>query len=267
MEALLADYVQVLGRSPDEVAPPPPGLSASELAALRERTATSSGDSCPVCLSPFRAKKTSVVELPCRHVFCAKCTTKWMESHTTCPLCRAVVKPEVVIEVCVTDVQTDKADGTPVRNRVLAYEDNQWETMRYLPGASLLHPSLVRIREDKEVNPVDLRVAQLTERCHIDSLEQEATKVALPGSEVIRREVYTKSGKGGMAVRKLVCWRTNKEEESEAFPAYVVHFTDYSPGRKTPLAREVRLAPDLETATGIAEGLIQANIKKGWEPA
>ncbi len=177
------------------------------------------------------------------------------------------VKPEVVIEVCVTDVQTDKADGTPVRNRVLAYEDNQWETMRYLPGASLLHPSLVRIREDKEVNPVDLRVAQLTERCHIDSLEQEATKVALPGSEVIRREVYTKSGKGGMAVRKLVCWKTNKEEESEAFPAYVVHFTDYSPGRKTPLAREVRLAPDLETATGIAEGLIQANIKKGWEPA
>ena len=88
VEALLADYVQVLGRSPDEVAPPPPGLSASELAALRERTATSSGDSCPVCLSPFRAKKTSVVELPCRHVFCAKCTTKWMESHTTCPLCR-----------------------------------------------------------------------------------------------------------------------------------------------------------------------------------
>ena len=88
VEALLADYVQVLGRSPDEVAPPPPGLSASELAALRECTATSSGDSCPVCLSPFRAKKTSVVELPCRHVFCAKCTTKWMESHTTCPLCR-----------------------------------------------------------------------------------------------------------------------------------------------------------------------------------
>ncbi len=177
------------------------------------------------------------------------------------------VKPEVVIEVCVTDVQTDKADGTPVRNRVLAYADDQWETMRYLPGASLLHPSLVRVREDKEVNAVDLRLAQLTERCHIDDLGQEATKVDLPASEVIRREVYTKSGKGGMAVRKLVCWKTNKEEESGNFPAYVVHFTDYSPGRKTPLAREVRLAPDLETATGISEDLIQSNIKKGWEPA
>lgn len=177
------------------------------------------------------------------------------------------VKPEVVIEVCVTDVQTDKADGSPVRNRVLSHENGKWETLRYLPGASLLHPSLVRIREDKEVNAVDLRLSQLTERCYIDALEQKATKVELPASEIIRREVYTKSGKGGMAVRKLVCWKTNKEGESENFPAYVVHFTDYSPGRKTPLAREVRLAPDLETATGISEDLIQSNIKKGWEPA
>lgn len=177
------------------------------------------------------------------------------------------VKPELVIEVSVTDVQSDKADGAAIRNRILSFDGEKWETMRYLPGASLLHPSLIRIRDDKEVNSVDVRVSQLTERCHIDNLDEQATKLEFEKSEPIRREVYTKPGKGGVAVRKLVCWKTNKEEVSDDFPSYVIHFTDYSPGRKAPLAREVRLAHDLEAATGIADGMIEDNIKKGWVPA
>ena len=44
-----------------------------------------SGDSCPSLVALPR-EEDHVVELPCRHVFCAKCTTKWMEA-TTCP-CR-----------------------------------------------------------------------------------------------------------------------------------------------------------------------------------
>ena len=33
-------------------------------------------------------------------------------------------------------------------------------------------------------------------------------------------------------VRKFVLWKTNKEQ-SEDYPAFVVHFTDFSPNRKT----------------------------------
>jgi hypothetical protein len=36
-------------------------------------------------------------------------------------------------------------------------------------------------------------------------------------------------------------------------------------GRKSPLNRAVKIAPDEETAMGIAKNLIEANIKKGWD--
>jgi hypothetical protein len=44
----------------------------------------------------------------------------------------------------------------------------------------------------------------------------------------------------------------------------VVHWTDFSPDRKDPLKREVRLASAKKTATAIAEQMLEKNIKKGW---
>jgi hypothetical protein len=77
-------------------------------------------------------------------------------------------------------------------------------------------------------------------------------------SEVIQRRVWTKDE----SVRKLLVWKTNKE--GVGFSSFVVHWTDYSPGRKAPLAREVRLAPSEKEAEKIAEDMITENIKKGW---
>jgi hypothetical protein len=60
-------------------------------------------------------------------------------------------------------------------------------------------------------------------------------------------------------------WKTNKSGIDPDFPAYVVHWTDYSAGRGTPLEREVRTAPTAELAETIAAKLIEENVKKGWE--
>lgn len=177
------------------------------------------------------------------------------------------VKPEVVIEVVVTDVQAETSDGGAVQNRILGHNKDGWETLQYLPGASLIHASMVRVRDDKSTDVTDVRISQLTERCYLESLDAKAEKVELPTSEIVRREVYTKTTKGKVAVRKLVAWKTNKEEESTDYPAYVVHFTDYSPGRKSPLNHEVRIAPDKESAEQIVEAMLEANVKKGWEKA
>ena len=49
------------------------------------------------------------------------------------------------------------------------------------------------------------------------------------------------------------------------FPAYVVHWTDYSPSRAEPLDREVKLALNENDARKIADDLVKENIKKGWE--
>jgi fumarylacetoacetate (FAA) hydrolase family protein len=99
----------------------------------------------------------------------------------------------------------------------------------------------------------------------IRNKEIKAEVVTLPRSEIVRREVYSKTLKEITSVRKLVILKNNKEEVDSDFPAYVVHWTDFSPDRKDPLKREVRLASVKEIATTIAEEMLEKNIKKGWE--
>ena len=64
-------------------------------------------------------------------------------------------------------------------------------------------------------------------------------------------------------VRKLVMWQTNKQDEG-SFPAFVIHFTDFSPGRKTPLEREVRVSNDRAQIDALWDQLVEKNIVKGW---
>ena len=84
-------------------------------------------------------------------------------------------------------------------------------------------------------------------------------------SRIIRRQVWTKETKGVLAVRKLVVWKTNKETTDTRFPGYVVHWTDFSNSRASPLNREVKPAPSEAIATEIADTLVEKHIKKGWD--
>ncbi len=174
------------------------------------------------------------------------------------------VEPTLVIEIKVTDILAEEGDGEPIRRMVFEWRDGNYHATRPMPGVSILHPVFVRERPDKTFDAVDVRIAQLTERVAVDDLDKHAEEVDLPAAEIMRREVYTKTSKKGTAVRKLVQWRTNKQDVDPSYPAYVVHFTDYSPGRKQPLQREVRLAPSFDLAEQIAEEMLAANIKRGW---
>ncbi|MBL9100544.1 MAG: ATP-dependent DNA ligase [Myxococcales bacterium] len=175
------------------------------------------------------------------------------------------VRPETVIEFKVTDVQGEDSSGESILRMVLEHSERGWTVVRELPGASILHPVFVRVRDDKQVNKTDIRVAQVLERCLVEGLGKKAEKVVLPASTVVRREVYVKAAKGQSSVRKLVVWKTNKETVDRSYPAFVVHWTDYSPGRKDPLQREVRVAPTLADAIKIGDDMIAENVKKGWD--
>jgi len=146
----------------------------------------------------------------------------------------------------------------------LSYADSGWSAAGKSYTASLLHPVLVRIREDKEVNESDIRLTQMNDLCFIKKSDKPKP-VDMPESEIIRREVYTKKAKDSMAVRKLVLFKTNKEKLDPDYPAFVLHWTDYSPGRKNPLTRQVRLAPNRKIADDEFETILSQNIKKGWE--
>ena len=175
------------------------------------------------------------------------------------------IRPEIVVEIKVTDIQTEHSSGDFIKSMVIKFEKKSWIPVRLLPSASLIHPVFEGLRVDKEVNKTDIRFSQLQERVVLQDPDQKVESIELPSSKIVRREVWSKLTKGKNAVQKLIVWKTNKEKKEQSFPAFVVHWTDYSPNRKDPLKKEVRLSPDKKNANQIAEKMIEENIKKGWE--
>ncbi len=175
------------------------------------------------------------------------------------------VQPKFVAEFTVTDLQGELSDGSRPMAQTATFGESGWVRVGSMPSASLIHPVLQRLREDKAADDTGVRFAQLQDYLPAPSAATAASASALPPSKLVRREVWTKTTKGQLAVRKLLVWQTNKAEGSQRYPAYVVHWTDYSAGRAEPLDRDVRPAPDEATAQAIAQEFIDANIKKGWE--
>ncbi|MAO82972.1 MAG: hypothetical protein VX405_08950 [Myxococcota bacterium] len=179
-----------------------------------------------------------------------------------------LVQPEVVVEVECTDLQAMNSSGESIERWAIQWsEEAGWQPLCRVASVSLIHPRIQRIRSDKAANTVDARLAQVSERCWVVGQKEPASATDLPTSELTRREVYTKEAKEKTSVRKLLVWKTNKEAADQDFPAYVVHWTDYSPGRSKPLKRTVRLAPNAVEAQRIADDFIASKIKKGWQRA
>ena len=78
----------------------------------------------------------------------------------------------------------------------------------------------------------------------------------------MRREVYTKEVKGALAVRKLVVGK--RPSTAGAFP-YVVFWTDFSAGRKTPLEVTTLFAHTESRAEALVKKLIEENVTKGFD--
>ena len=174
------------------------------------------------------------------------------------------VKPEVVVEVKCNDLITANSKNESVRRMALNYDGkNGWSPIGPAPAVSMINTVFRRVRDDKRAIRPDVRVEQVSDIVPIAE-ETSFDPASLPASEILRREVYTKRNKTGLAIRKLVCWKTNKQEVDTAYPAYVVFFTDYSPGRKQPLKTDLRVAASEETLHVFADDWLAANIKRGW---
>ena len=179
-----------------------------------------------------------------------------------------MVRPEWVVEINCLDIISQNTRGGPINRMVVNWnrDTDSYEVVRRLPLVSVISPQFVRIREDKSFNRDDVRISQITNVVPVQKVEVNATELKLATSSVMKREVYTKTLKGKLLVRKFLMWKTNKESEGVEYPAYVVHYTDYSPGRKYPLDREVRISNSEEQINELFEELKKNNIKKGWAP-
>ena len=176
------------------------------------------------------------------------------------------VQPKIAVKISCTDLQADASDGTNVKQLLINYGNMSWSKIRMTDCPALLHPVLEGVREDKTVSPLETGLAQLTDYIS-DAIDNngDSAESDLEPSRIIRRQVWTKETKGVLAVRKLVVWKTNKETTDPVFPGYVVHWTDFSSSRASPLNREVKPAPSEAIATEIADALVEKHIKKGWD--
>jgi AAA+ superfamily predicted ATPase len=177
------------------------------------------------------------------------------------------VRPELVVEVKCNDLLVANSRDEAIRRMAMSYSDQEgWSPLGPAPAVSMINSVFLRAREDKRAQRPDVRFEQVTDLMPVRETTGSAL-ADLPASELVRREVYSKPTAVGPAVRKVLAWKTNKDLLDSACPAYVVFFTDYSPGRREPLQTEVRVAASAESMHAFADDWLARKIRRGWELA
>jgi ATP dependent DNA ligase C terminal region len=179
-----------------------------------------------------------------------------------------MVQPAKVIEISCLDVISQTTRGAPINRMTLDWDASAatYRVVRRLPLVSVISPQFVRFREDKSTSISDVRIDQVAAVVEVPLSDRNALQMTMPKSEILRREVFKKTLKGETMVRKFLMWKTNKENVSREHPAFVIHFTDFSPNRATPLTRDIRVSNSRQQIDELFEKLKDENIKKGWEP-
>jgi hypothetical protein len=178
-----------------------------------------------------------------------------------------MVQPAWVAEISCLDLISQTTRGGTVDRMVLDYRVNgsqRYNVVTRLPLASVISPQFIRLRQDKSVVAQDVRMGQVTDLVEVPGADRDSRQMKLPASQLLRREVYTKELKGQTMVRKFLLWKSNKESAGDEFPAFVVHYTDFSPNRKDALAREIRVSNSREQIEALYKDLQDENIKAGW---
>jgi ATP-dependent DNA ligase len=178
-----------------------------------------------------------------------------------------MVRPELIIEISCLDLISQNTRGRTIDRMVLNWNEREgrYETVRNMPMASIISPQFIRYREDKTVNPSDLRMKQVTDIVDVPHADKNSLQICFPKSKILRRKVCTKVMKGATMVRKLVLWKTNKDTESDHYPAYVVYSTDFSPNRNTPISRDIRVSNSEKQIKSLWEAMEKKYFIKGWE--
>jgi len=173
-----------------------------------------------------------------------------------------MVKPEVIVEIGANDLLTESSKGIK-ENPLLDYNDG-YSVTRLIPGVSLIHPVFERLREDKSAEVEQVNIKQITDLVYVGTSDSNKS-IDLPPSELLFREVYVKQSKGQKMVQKFLVWLTNKSDLDSSYPAYVMNYTNFSPTRKDPLKRDVRVSSSQEQIFEIKDAFVEKNVKKGWD--
>ena len=175
-----------------------------------------------------------------------------------------MIEPGPVVEISFLDLIPESSKGDPVKRMVLDWDGKKYQALSRMPLVSVISPQFVRIRDDKEANVEDVNIRQLTNLVKIPESDKPARTQAKSPSKLLERTVYKKTMRGASMVRKLLLWKTNKEDTGD-YPGYVVYLTDFSPNRVEPLQRDIKIANSEKTARQLFTEMAKKYFVGGWE--
>ncbi|MEI6209525.1 MAG: hypothetical protein WCP20_22310 [Desulfuromonadales bacterium] len=175
-----------------------------------------------------------------------------------------MVQPKYVAEVSFIDLMTESSANERKQNPLISWDGKAYAPLAPCNGVSMSSPVFERMRDDKLPDADNAGISQLT-RLLGDEAGTASEAVTLTPSTVIRRELYTKGAGDKLMLQKYLVWKSNKETADTRFPAYVLHYTDFSVGRKEMLKRELRASCSEEQILALCDEMIAENVKKGWE--
>ena len=175
------------------------------------------------------------------------------------------VKPAIVCEVKLLEFQGDKSNDEPIRHLKYEFTNNSLNATGRARSVSILNSSIINIRKDKKPNYEDCGLKQIIRISGIakENFKEQNNK-NLPKSKLIKKEVIKKESKKGIAIKKFVLWKSNKEKASD-YPSYLCYYLDFSDGRKDPIKRKIYPFEDEKIGLNHFKKLLDENVKKGWE--
>ncbi len=180
-------------------------------------------------------------------------------------LCR-FVRPEIIVEVQISDLLAQDSWDLPIKRMTLAFDkETGYRALHETRTAVMIHPVFLRERTDKTVDVGSVGFSQIAGAIDdADAIRAQLETERKVAASIVKRGVYRKETKGQIAVRKYVILETHKHQDGTHAP-FVCFFTDYSAGRKEPLATQLRTAGSLEVAEKHVALWLTENLKKGWE--
>ena len=175
------------------------------------------------------------------------------------------VKPAIVCEVKLLEFQGDKSNDEPIRHLKYEFTNNSLNATGRARSVSILNSSIINIRKDKKPNYEDCGLKQIIRISGIakENFKEQNNK-NLPKSKLIKKEVIKKESKKGIAIKKFVLWKSNKEKASD-YPSYLCYYLDFSDSRKDPIKRKIYPFEDEKIGLNHFKKLLDENVKKGWE--
>ena len=174
------------------------------------------------------------------------------------------VKPKIVLEVKLLEFQADKSNDEPVKHVKFEVKNEKLNVTGKIRSVSILGSSILRLRDDKKANEQDCGLNQISRITGLSKDEFKTQEIKnLPESKIIQKEVYKKESKKGIAIRKFVFWKSNKEKVSD-YSSFLCYYLDYSEGRKDPMKKKIYPFNDEKLGSMYFKKLIEENVKKGW---